>query len=244
MSASAAGASRSVRISRVGSPEARAARPSSRRDGPSGAAGSRAEPADAASARADRHAAGGLRRGRLPARRGARVRAGSPPRARGCRPRGGARRAPPRRWSRAAPGPRRPPAREGAARPRPERAAQAAIIASPPAAVNEMPARSTLRVGEPLDEAGDDAVGGRAVVRQRPAGDARVDHRGPARCERLRERVLELLQGLDGVAVGAACLGVGDVVGVLELDQAGLVVGRELVDLDQLELARRRRSPR
>src|SRR4051794_27212519 len=236
MSASAAGASRSVRISRAGSPAGRAARPSSRRDGPSGAAGSRAEPADAASARADRHAAGRI---------ASRSASGTPGSARASGLVASSTRLPsPRRrttstaasmassssWS-------TPPPHEGAARPRPERAAQAAIIASPSAAVNEMPTRSTLRVGEPLDEAGDDAVGGRAVVRQGEASDGRVDHGGLTRGQRRRERVLELRQAVDPVALRAAGLGVGDVVGVAELDQARLVEGRELEDLDQLELA-------
>ena len=73
-------------------------------------------------------------------------------------------------------------------------------------------------------------------MRQRPAGDLGVDHRRPAGGRARRERVLELLERLDAVAVRPAGPGVRGEVRVLELDQAGLVVGRQLVDLDELEL--------
>src|SRR5262245_17204864 len=90
---------------------------------------------------------------------------------------------------------------------------------------------------EHFQDAGDRAGRRLAVVWQGEPRDARVDHTWPARGDRCGKSLLETLQAADAIAIGPAGAGVGRIVGILELDQAGLVKGRELVELDELELA-------
>ena len=65
-------------------------------------------------------------------------------------------------------------------------------------------------------------------MRDRPPRDPGVDDRWTPRGQSRSKARLELLEGVDGVAVGTAGLSVGGVVGVLELDQAGLLVRGDL----------------
>src|SRR5580700_2300086 len=82
-----------------------------------------------------------------------------------------------------------------------------------------------------------------AVVRNGKPGDGRVDQRRLARRQRGAERGLELAQAVDAKALGAARLGVGDVVRVVEFDQAGLVERLDLIKLDELVLAVMENNP-
>src|SRR5580704_19347611 len=62
-----------------------------------------------------------------------------------------------------------------------------------------------------------------AVMRNGKPGDGGVDQRRLARRQRGTERRLKLSQAVDAKALRAARLGVGDVVRIVEVDQAGLV---------------------
>src|ERR1700734_4128233 len=74
-------------------------------------------------------------------------------------------------------------------------------------------------------------------MRNGKPGDGRVDQRRLARRQRRAERGFELAQAVDPEALRAAGLGVSDVVGIVEVDQAGLVERLELIKLYELVLA-------
>jgi len=85
----------------------------------------------------------------------------------------------------------------------------------------------------PVPEAGEEAFGILAEMRQVEAADLGVDQGRPPRRQGGGERLLEVVLSVDRITVGAAGVGKGDIVGIVERDQRGLFVDGELRELDQ-----------
>ena len=80
---------------------------------------------------------------------------------------------------------------------------------------------------QPVPDAGEEAFGIIAVMRQVDAADLGVDQGRPPRRQRRGERLFEVLLRVDRITVGAAGVGKGDIVGIVERDQRGLFVDGE-----------------